>query len=276
MNTPFNEDPAVKAEPDIYINFLNTEDLDGFKEKTDQLRVNLHNNDLENALRCINELNKINDQNLFKTIGKITRGLHNAISDLQVSSANSNESTKNKTRAGLEYVINVTDDAARKTLDMTERSQGELAKLKANIALQDQLVAALQKSAENSGQGAAGSSAAELASQYQALAQANGASLKEINSSVTEIVLAQNFQDLASQSISKAITLIRGVETSLITLTKHANLLRQLSQFSSNPQLFNQADSEELTNSIDSLELDASPEHMDQQDVDSLLSSLGF
>jgi hypothetical protein len=70
--------------------------------------------------------------------------------------------------------------------------------------------------------------------------------------------------------------LIRGVETSLITLTKHANLLRQLSQFSSNPELLNRADSEELTNSIDNLELDASPEHMDQQDVDSLLSSLGF
>ncbi len=258
----------MKPEPDIYINFLNTEDLDGFKEKTDQLRVNLHNNDIENALRCINELNKINDQNLFKTIGKITRGLHNAISDLQVSAASDNESTKNKTRAGLEYVINVTDDAARKTLDMTEFSQSELAKITANIALQDKLVADMQNSA--------GTSAANLTSQYNALAQANKVSLKEINSSVTEIVLAQNFQDLASQSISKAIMLIRGVETSLITLTKHANLLRQLSQFSSNPELLNQADSEELTNSIDNLELDASPEHMDQQDVDSLLSSLGF
>jgi chemotaxis regulatin CheY-phosphate phosphatase CheZ len=93
---------------------------------------------------------------------------------------------------------------------------------------------------------------------------------------VTEIVLAQNFQDLASQSISKAISLIRGVEASLVTLTKHTNLLRQLSQFSSNPALLNQADSEELSHSLDNLELDASPEHMDQQDVDSLLSSLGF
>jgi chemotaxis protein CheZ len=258
----------VKAEPDIYINFLNTEDLDGFKEKTDQLRINLHNNDIENALRCINELNRINDESLFRTIGKITRGLHNAISDLQVSAASDTESTKNKTRAGLEYVINVTDDAARKTLDMTEYSQSELAKITANIALQDKLVADMQNSA--------GSSAANLASQYSALAEANKTSLKEINSSVTEIVLAQNFQDLASQSISKAIMLIRGVETSLITLTKHANLLRQLSQFSSNPELLNKADSEELTNSIDNLELDASPEHMDQQDVDSLLSSLGF
>ena len=259
----------MKSEPDIYINFLNTEDLDGFKEKTDQLRVNLHNNDIENALRCINELNKINDQNLFKTIGKITRGLHDAISDLKVSATSDTESTKNKTRAGLEYVISVTDDAARKTLDMTEQSQSELAKINANIALQDELVADLRKSAVDA-------AAAQFATQYDALAQANKASLKEINASVTEIVLAQNFQDLASQSISKAIMLIRGVETSLITLTKHANLLRQLSQFSSNPELLNQADSEELSNSLDNLELDASPEHMDQQDVDSLLSSLGF
>lgn len=257
----------MKAEPDIYINFLNTEDLDGFKEKTDQLRINLHNNDIENALRCINELNRINDQNLFRTIGKITRGLHDAISDLQISAADESASTKNKTRAGLEYVISVTDDAARKTLDMTELSQAELAKVNANITLQDKLVADMQNASGTS---------ADLASQYNALTQANKVALKEINSSVTEIVLAQNFQDLASQSISKAITLIRGVETSLITLTKHANLLRQLSQFSSNPELLNQADSEELTNSIDNLELDASPEHMDQKDVDSLLSSLGF
>jgi chemotaxis protein CheZ len=260
----------VKAEPDIYINFLNSEDLEGFKEKTDQLRINLHNNDLESALRCISELNRINDQSLFRTIGKITRGLHDAISDLQISSADSAESNKNKTRAGLEYVINVTDDAARKTLDMTELSHSELGKITANITLQDKLVADLQKAAGSS------ASATELADQYNALAQTNQASLKEISASVTEIVLAQNFQDLASQSISKAITLIRGVETSLIALTKHANLLRQLSQFSSNPELLNQADSEELTNSINELELDASAEHMDQQDVDSLLSSLGF
>ena len=262
----------MKAEPEIYINFLNTEDLDGFKEKTDQLRLNLHNNDLENALRCINELNQINDQNLFKTIGKITRGLHNAISDLQISATNTPESTKNKTRAGLEYVIDVTDNAARKTLDMTEQSLSELTKLSTNAAQQDQLVADLHKAV----QGQSSANVELIVSQYHELAAANKTSIKEIGSSVTEIVLAQNFQDLASQSIFKAISLIRGVETSLLTLTKHANLLRQLSQFSSNPELLNQADSEELSNSLDNLELDASPEHMDQQDVDSLLSSLGF
>jgi chemotaxis protein CheZ len=269
MNLHTCEEPVVKSEPDIYINFLNTDDLDGFKEKTDQLHVGLHNKDIDNALRCINELNQINDQNLFKTIGKITRGLHNAISDLQVSATNNNDSSKNKTRAGLEYVIDVTDNAARKTLDMTERSQSALVKITSNIEQQDKLVADLHNAIQ-------GESAPQLLMQYNELARANKATLKEINGNITEIVLAQNFQDLASQSMSKAISLIRGVEASLITLTKHANILRQVGQFSSNPQLLNQADSEELSNSLDNLELNASPEHMDQEDVDSLLSSQGF
>ncbi len=269
MNLQTCEDLAVKAVPDIYINFLNTADLGGFKEKADQLRISLHNNNIENALRHINELNQINDQNLFRTIGKITRGLHNAISDLQVSAANNNESSKNKTRAGLEYVIDVTDNAARKTLDMTEQSQSALVKITSNIQQQDKLVADLQNAIQ-------GESAPQLFMQYNELTQANKAILKAINLNITEIVLAQDFQDLASQSIAKAISLIGGVESSLMTLTKHASVLRQLSQFSSNPELLNQADSEELSNSLDNLELDASPEHMDQEDVDSLLSSLGF
>ena len=250
------------------INYLDGDDLIGFKELTDQLMANLQKGDFESAMRCINEINQINDENLFRIIGKITRGLHNAIADLKVSSTNTED--KSRTKAGLGYVIDVTADAAKTTLDMTEKSRDSLIKIGENLEQENELLARLRQKGADDPEFSA--TLGELAT----LLKNNRATVDEISSNVMEIIIAQNYQDLASQSITKSINNIRGVESSLIALTKHTNLLKQISQFTSNPERLKEIQSEELCNSIEQLELKKENEHMDQDDVDNLLSSLGF
>jgi chemotaxis regulatin CheY-phosphate phosphatase CheZ len=104
----------------------------------------------------------------------------------------------------------------------------------------------------------------------------NRESVSEIKGNVTEIIIAQNYQDLASQSIMKSINNIRGVEASLIALTRHTNVLRQISQFTANPESLNESDTEELCVNLEKLDMKKESDHMDQDDVDNLLSSLGF
>lgn len=251
------------------LSYMDTDELQSFKELTNKLMQNLQGGDFESALRCINEINQINDESLFRIIGKITRGLHNAISDLQLSSA-STAGKKNRTQTGLGYVIDVTADAAKTTLDMTEKSRDALIKIGENLEQQNKLLEELKSGlAEHP-------TFSTTIDNLSGLLNRNMESIGEINSNVMEITIAQNYQDLASQSITKSISNIRSVESSLIALTKHTKVLKQIGQFTANPEKLNSDETEELCQDLEKLELKAEGDGMDQDDVDNLLSSLGF
>lgn len=250
--------------------FFQPDGIGGVRAKADELMGFLQGNDLEGALRCINQINRINNEHVHSVLGKITRGLHSAISDLSVSTANG-ESHKNRTRAGLDYVIEVTGTAARRTLDMTEQTQQQLQQLGNSHEQMTQLVDRLRHVPAQPALAAA-------LQQLDTLLAACNASLQQISRSNTEIVVAQNFQDLASQSVTKAIRIITNVETSLIALTQHTNALKQLSLIATSPDLLETSVTEELKHSLERMEVPpvAESEHLDQLDVDNLLSSLGF
>lgn len=251
------------------IAMFDQDELGNFKARTDELMQCLHSGDLSGVLSSINEINRINDENLFRIIGKITRGLHNAISDLQLSSS-AGQAERSRTKTGLGYVIDMTADAAKTTLDMTEKSRDALVRISDNLEQQDLVLEKLTTAVTGN------SALASLVTDLAGLLASNRDNVREIKGNVTEIIVAQNYQDLASQSIMKSINNIRGVETSLIALTRHTTVLRQISQLAANPENLKEGDTEELCSSLEKLELTTDSDHMDQDDVDNLLSSLGF
>ncbi len=244
--------------------------LDGFKEKTDQLLADLQANKIEDALKCINELNDLNGQNFYSVIGKLTRGLHDAISDLSIPTSDS-ESEHNRTRSDLNYVISLTEDAAAKTLSMTEKAKGQTQQIVQNGTDQHDLITTFL--ADND----VDDNTRDLLEKLSNLCGSNDSTIAELNSNISEIVIAQNFQDLASQSLTKALNIIKQVENSLISLTQYANLLTKLSQFSGKSATeMNMEESAQLKDNIDKLNDLNTQEHLDQDEVDNLLSSLGF
>lgn len=244
--------------------------LDGFKEKTDQLLADLQNNNIENALKCINELNDLNGQNFYSVIGKLTRGLHDAISDLSIPTSDA-EPENNRTRSDLNYVIDLTANAAHKTLSMTEKAKTQTQQVVQNGSEQQDLINTFL--AEHD----ADPETRQLLEKLQNLCNSSDATIAQLNSDISEIVIAQNFQDLASQSLTKALNIIKQVEKSLISLTQYANLLTKLSQFSGKSATeVDTEQSEQLRDNIGKFN-DMNPqEHLDQDEVDNLLSSLGF
>lgn len=264
-----NEEKALNIPATTKPAFFSQEELDHIKEKTNQLKTDLENNNLDDAIKRINEINDLNSRNFYDLIGKLTRGLHLAISELDVSSTPT-EAENNRARVDLKYVIKVTHDAAAKTLDMTEKAMTCIAEVKQNQEDNETLIDTyLAKNDPDP----------ELAGLLHRLRDNNRANVGhvgELSNLTSEIIIAQNFQDLASQSISKVIDIIKQVESSLITLTQYTTLLKKLSRFGSNGQFdIDSFDSESLKSDIDQLNT-ISHEHLDQGEVDNLLSSLGF
>ncbi len=245
-------------------------ELSEFRDKTNQLMAKLESNDISSALKCINEINEITGKNFYSIIGKLTRGLHDAISDLSISSVQG-QPEKDLTRVDLNYVIGLTEDAAQKTLDMTERSMVNIRNLSQNNVEQSALLEGYLSTHSPDEE------ASSLFQSLSSLCKQSDANIAQVNANITEIMMAQNFQDLASQSITKAINIIKEVENSLVALTQYANLLTKLARFSDQAEdEINLKDSEELKSDIGELNNISKNEHLDQNDVDNLLSSLGF
>ena len=117
----------------------------------------------------------------------------------------------------------------------------------------------------------------DLLEKLRQLSSSKDDNIAELNKNITEIIIAQNFQDLASQSLTKALKIIKQVENSLISLTQYANLLTKLSQFSGKSATeVNVEESAQLKDNIDKFNDLNNQEHLDQDEVDNLLSSLGF
>ncbi|MEQ8408483.1 MAG: protein phosphatase CheZ [Gammaproteobacteria bacterium] len=244
--------------------------LDGFKEKTDQLLADLESNDIENALKSINELNDLNSRNFYSIIGKLTRGLHNAVSDLSIPSSE-NQLLNDRTRVDLNYVISLTDEAAQKTLDISERAKLQTQRALENSQAQVNLIES--HLSENQ----VDETTSKLMRQLVTLSENSVKQIHTINSDISDIVVAQNFQDIASQSLTKSLNIIKEVESSLISLTQYANLLSKLAQFSGKEVSdVGSEDSENLKTNIGQFKGLSEPEHLNQDQVDDLLSSLGF
>lgn len=261
-----NSDHQTETTP----NLIGNEELVGFRQKTNQLMSDLENNDIDNALKCIEEINEINGKSFYSIIGKLTRGLHDAVADLSLPS-HEGGAENDRTRVDLNYVIDLTDEAAKKTLDMTEQSTAKIQQLKDNSKLQDELLSKLTQSSSLDDK------SSKILAELATVSTENGNYISELGHNNTEIVMAQNFQDIASQSLTKAINLIKEVEGSLITLTQYANFLNKLSKFASDGSSpINSEASEELKSNIDQMNEIGEPENLNQNDVDNLLSSLGF
>ena len=216
------------------------------------------------AERLIADLSQLKESDLFLEVGRLTRELHEAINnflvDAHIVDMTSIDIPDAKER--LNYVITMTQHSADRTLTAVEQSLPivremeqtsanllvEWGKLRARLLkkddfreLSDSLVDFLTQSKEDS-----------------AVLQAN----------LSEVLMAQDFQDLTGQIIRKVINLVHDVEEKLVMLVRiTGGKLEKKRKENHDPK---------------KLEGPAVPginqgeQVTSQDDVDDLLSSLGF
>ena len=242
-----------------------------------ELVASLEKGNFGEAVLFINELNKVRDRGLYHEVGKLTRELHSAIVNFQldprVPHAQEVSQITDATER-LNYVVTMTEKAANRTMDLVEQSAP--------------LINGLTEEAQSLGADWGRFMRRELgADAFRELAKRIEGFLARcerdnvaVGGHLNDILLAQDYQDLTGQVIKRVTQLVTEVESNLLKLVLMASQVDRFAGIEHSHDVL-RAEQEQLKEPsrgegpqihADKREDVAS----NQDDVDDLLSSLGF
>lgn len=254
--------------------------VEELKQCAKLLAEKLQDNKFEEASVLIQSMTQSRDRHIFQSVGRLTRGLHSAIVNFHVDADFSKESPKiedsdiHDASSRLNYVIQLTQKAAEKTMDMVD----EAAPIAANLgqeagALRDEWARLKRREM----------SPDEFRGLYDRMDEFLGqmtVGTERLNKSLQDILLEQGFQDLTGQVLKRVIGLINEVEVELVELVRMASQVEEITGLAT-PVL----DHEEQEALIEKRKHEAEGPQINkakdnvvsgQDEVDDLLSSLGF
>ncbi|QYJ79907.1 protein phosphatase CheZ [Shewanella acanthi] len=204
-------------------------------------------------------------RDLFDEVGKLTRQLHSALMDFQVDNRlvelTNTEIPDAKER--LSYVIDMTEQAANKTMDAVEECLPLANALTANI---QQVMPSWEKLMRRE---IALSDFKVLCHDVQHLMSRSELDSNRLRELLNQILMAQDFQDLTGQMIRRVIDLVMEVENNLVSM------LTVFGDQPINDSPVRQKNNIEAEGPILNAEL-RQDVVTGQDEVDDLLSSLGF
>jgi chemotaxis protein CheZ len=227
----------------------------------------LEEGNVAEANQLVSELCAPKANLLFDKVGQLTRQLHDSLNefklDIRINELANQEIPDAKER--LNYVIEMTDQAANKTMDAVESGLPIADQLTNEINNIMPVWQSLMERRIEIGQFKA------LCHQIDIFLNSSSANADKLRSMLTEILMAQDFQDLTGQMIRKVITLVQEVEESLVEMltlfgNENAEVVENTkvtkSAIEAEGPILNKEQRDDVVN--------------DQDDVDDLLSSLGF
>ncbi len=187
--------------------------------------------------RGLAELLRVREEGLFVHLARLTRELHRALGELGLDSRLSDLAGSGIPDAcgRLDYVMQVTEQAAHRTLDLVDSTRA----LAGNIL------------------------GRATAMQDSAARQAILEDTTTLRHQLTELAQAQEYQDIAGQTIKRVIGLVRSVEQALLDLLRAAGTRPTMTGMPPPPPRGLQGPALPGTGHS-------------QQDADELLASLGF
>ncbi|WJW74557.1 protein phosphatase CheZ [Thiohalobacter sp. IOR34] len=217
--------------------------------------------------QLLDELSRQREQGLFRELGKLTRELHEALSNFHIDArlASLTESDIPDAKARLNHVISMTEEAANKTLSAVEDSlpiaeelqQGarELHDKWQRFRRRDMIAEEFRS----------------LIPEIDRFLDMTSSHADALSTNLSAVLMAQGFQDLTGQIIRQVITLVQEVEEKLVGLIRISG--QQVNKDGTGLEQKDEA-SRGFGPQVPGLE---QGEVMnDQDDVDELLSSLGF
>ncbi|WP_233077996.1 protein phosphatase CheZ [Rheinheimera soli] len=224
----------------------------------------------ESANQLVQQLAVPGSSELFAEVGKLTRQLHDSLKSFQIDPSLSSllEDDIPDAKKRLNHVIDMTEQAANKTMDAVENC----------LPIADELNSHLQSILPNwqklmSRDLKVGEFKALCHNLDGFLHQATGNSAT-LHARLTEVLMAQDYQDLTGQILRRVIELVREVEDSLIGLLTafgQTNLsMEERPAVAKKPKAGHEAEGP-IINAAERDDVVSG-----QDDVDDLLSSLGF
>ncbi len=235
-------------------------------EQARMLVAHLEREEFEQADNILADVCAPNAAALFDKVGQLTRQLHNSLQDFRLDPRIPDLATHEipVARERLSFVIDMSDKAANRGMDGVEASLPIADRLNDNIQLVMPNWNALMSRDLELGQFKA------LCHQLNDFIKASESDADKLRQLLTEILMAQDFQDLTGQMIRKVIKLVQEVETKLIEMLTmfgegvidHSARSLPASGIEAEGPIMNPQTRSDVVNG--------------QDDVDDLLSSLGF
>lgn len=242
-----------------------------------QLVESLEKGRFGEAVHLIHELNQTRDRGLYQEVGRLTRELHNAIVNFQIDPGNPHAqeiSQITDATERLSYVVTMTEKAANRTMDLVEQS----APLVNDLGDEAQNLSADWGKFMRRELGA--DAFRELAKRIELYLARSERDSQKLSGYLNDILLAQDYQDLTGQVIKRVTQLVTEVESNLLKLVLMASHVDRFAGIQHDHEALRAEQEQQKEPSrgegpqihADKREDVAS----NQDDVDDLLSSLGF
>lgn len=221
------------------------------------------------AERLIENLGRQREEHLFQQLGKMTRELHEALNNFQMDAriARITESDIPDAKERLGYVITMTEQAAHRTLGLVEEALPISDQLKDNANKLHGQWTRFRNKDMNVEEFRA------LSNEIDGFLNQTVGDAADINGKLSEVMMAQDYQDLTGQIIRRVINLVQEVEDKLVELVRMSGQERLRQQEDTGS-----SDREALMKGVGPQVpgVDSADVVSGQDDVDELLSSLGF
>ncbi len=189
---------------------------DEFKQHVRELAKFVEEGDVEETDRILDKIARLRESTLFQELGKLTREFHNALNSFRLDSriVSMTEQDFPDARERLRYVVQMTAQSADRSLTAAEEAMPIVSNIEDQAkSLESQWGRFMQRDMS--------------AEEFRQLSSELGGFLGELSSSseklkerMTEVVMAQDFQDLTGQIIERVITLVDDMERSLVDLIR--------------------------------------------------------
>jgi chemotaxis protein CheZ len=209
--------------------------------------------DDQKFLAQLDDLTSLREKALFQDVGRLTRQLHESLTNFQLDSRVANMATADfpDARDRLDKVIAMTEKSAHRTMDLVEDAIPVVEDLMNSSTVLTERWSAL-KTGETPDE--------ELVAETRRCLTQSGEQAQSLRKTFSDVLIAQNFQDLSGQIIRDIIRLVKEVEETLVNMIRISGGSAELVQQQADARR-RREDSERVQN---------------QDDVDDILSSLGF
>lgn len=236
-------------------------------EQAKKLVEYLETDQQDKADELIAEIQNPINSELFAEIGKLTRQLHDSLMNFQLDSRLNDLANADipDAKERLNYVITRTEDAANKTMDAVEAIFPVVENIRSQVKAVNPMWDKLTNNELNADE------FKSLCIDIDELLTTTDSETEKMHSLMTDVLMAQDFQDLTGQVIRKVIDLVREVEDSLINMLTAFGISSDRVHETSKPKVGDNLVEGPIVNTEERDDV-----VNDQDDVDDLLSSLGF
>ncbi|QUJ66682.1 protein phosphatase CheZ [Photobacterium sp. GJ3] len=236
-------------------------------EQARQLVSLLEDNQQAEANELFRSLVSDSRDPMYLEVGKLTRQLHDSLQKFRLDPRIADLATTDipDARGRLTYVIDKTEEAANKTMDAVEGTLPIADLLRERLLQVKPEWQRLMKGDIALGE------FKQLCHDIDALLNQIEGDSEQLHHHLTEILMAQDFQDLTGQVIRRVIELVHEVEHQLVEILKAAGIEQSESTVVANQKEKTLSPEGPIINSAGRTDVMNT-----QDDVDDLLSSLGF